>query len=470
MASIKKKAHKDGSASYEIRVSMGRDINDKQIFKYFTWKPEPDMTARQIERELERQAVLFEERCRSGKVLDTSTKFADFAGKWLEVNKASLSPAYIQRSKALLERINQAIGHIPLDKLRPHHLQSFYENLGEAGVKKVTAGAVSKLPLYDEIKKQGLTRAAVSKTAGLAPNTITIACQGKQISEQSAVKIASVLDRDVKDLFTIIEKQGSLSAKTILHHHRLISSILETAVKWQVLFDNPARRVKSPKVEKTEARYLDDKQAIAVLEALETEPIKWRTIIMLLVYSGMRRGELCGLTWSDIDYDKGVVNIRKASQYLPGEGIFEKDTKTDSSNRVISLPESTFAMLKKYEAWQSQERLRLGDQWQDTGKVFTQENGLPIHPDSITGWVAKFRECHGLPDFSPHSLRHTNATMLIMSGVPVKAVSSRLGHSSQNVTNMVYSHAIQTMDAMASEKIEDILNPRKNLTKTSQSG
>lgn len=124
-----------------------------------------------------------------------------------------------------------------------------------------------------------------------------------------------------------------------------------------------------------------------------------------------------------------------------------------------------FVLLKRYRSYQAQQRLILADRWIDTGKVFTQENGNPIHPDSITSWVNKFTNKHDLPKFSPHSLRHTNATLLIMSGVPVKAVSSRLGHADQNITNAVYSHTIQTVDAMASDVIGDILTPVKQSSK-----
>jgi len=106
--------------------------------------------------------------------------------------------------------------------------------------------------------------------------------------------------------------------------------------------------------------------------------------------------------------------------------------------------------------------------------VFTKENGLPIHPSSITGWAKDFREAHDLPHFTPHSLRHTSATLLIMQGVPVKAVSARLGHASQNTTNTVYAHSIQAVDAMASDVIGKVLAmdaPNdSNRTKTSQSG
>jgi integrase len=97
-------------------------------------------------------------------------------------------------------------------------------------------------------------------------------------------------------------------------------------VKWQVIFDNPAKRVTPPKVQKKEAAYLDDNEALQVAEALLAAPLKWRTVLMLLMYSGMRRGEACGLVWSDIDFDGNLIHITKANQYLSGKGTFEKDT------------------------------------------------------------------------------------------------------------------------------------------------
>lgn len=120
MAMTKKRTNKNGSVSYEIRVSMGRDINGKQIFKYSTWAPQSNMTERQIEKELQRQAVLFEEKCRQGRVLDTSIKFADFAEQWLQANEDIHAPSYQQTAKFLLTRINAGIGHLRLDKLTPH--------------------------------------------------------------------------------------------------------------------------------------------------------------------------------------------------------------------------------------------------------------------------------------------------------------------------------------------------------------
>ena len=461
MATVKEKTHKGGSISYEIRVSLGRDLSGKQVMKYHTWEPSPGMTAKQVEKALEREKVLFEERCRSGQVLDTSTKFAEFAEIWLDSKKDSHSPAYQKRARSLLERINAGIGHLQISKLQPHHLKALYDNLGEAGVKKSNSSVTTR-KLAGILKDRGMTRAALSKEAGLSAHTVSAACREKPINADSAGKIAHALGIDFNALFSTDKSKEALSPKTVVHHHRLISSILEAAVKWQVIYDNPARRVDAPKAGNKEAAYLDEKQALEVVEALSAAPLKWQAAVMLLAYSGMRRGEMCGLSWADVDFKNSLVSITKASQYLPEKGIFDKPTKTASSVRVIKLPPDMFHLLDRYRKWQLQERLKIGQQWHDTGKVFTQWDGLPMHPDSITGWVAKFRKAHNLPYFSPHTLRHTSATLLIMQGVPVKAVSARLGHANQNTTNMVYSHAIKTVDAMASEVIGDILKPIKN--------
>lgn len=368
-------------------------------------------------------------------------------------------------------RVDAAIGHIPLGKLRPHHIDCFCSNLAETGIKKVTCTAVAR-DLQSIVMRSGITRNALAKAAGVAPVTITKACRQERICKVSADKIAVALGMDTNNLFQLDSPKEGLSQKTIRHHYSLICSILESAVKLQVIYDNPARRVNPPRVEKKEAAYLDDKQAVCVVNALMQSPIKWKTIVMLLMHSGMRRGEACGLVWDDLDFESNLVHITKANQYLAGKGIFEKDPKTSSSVRVIKLPDVMFSMLCEYRAWHVAGRLKMGDRWQDSGKVFTQENGDPLHPDSITGWMASFRNAYNLPYFTPHTLRHTNATLLIMQGIPIKAVSARLGHASQNTTNAVYSHAIQTVDAMASDVIGEVLSKNNfqdsNLTKTSQ--
>ena len=130
MATIRKK--KDNK--YEITVSLGYDINGKQIRKYLTYTPKAK-TPKQIEKEVKKQAVLFEEKCLSGQVLNGNMKFKDFADIWFKDRKKDLRPKTYERYLTLLPRINQAIGHLSLSKIQPPHLRKFYKNLAEGGIR-----------------------------------------------------------------------------------------------------------------------------------------------------------------------------------------------------------------------------------------------------------------------------------------------------------------------------------------------
>lgn len=447
--------------SYSIRVSCGYDINGKQIFKTTTWKPEADMTPKQIEKELNRQATLFEERCRNGQVLSGNIKFSEFAEIWFkDYAEKQIRPKTLSIYKELMKRINPAIGHIRLDKLQPHHLYSFYANLEEAGARADTKYKC-KIDFKALLRKYELTKIEFSKKAGVSVNTLDSVTQGKNILPKSAECISKALELPIEGLFEPQINKAGLSGKTILHHHRLISAILSTAVEWQAIFSNPCERMKPPRVEYTEAKYLDENQAAEMLRLLEDEEIQYKTIIHLLLYTGMRRGELCGLEWSDIDFDNSVIHIRRSSLYLPEKGIFEDETKNSTSRRSVKASASAMETLRRFKIWQAEERLKIGDQWQDTGKIFTQWNGKPIHPDTLTSWFRKFVTKNNLPPVSIHSLRHTNATLLIAANTNLQTVADRLGHANVATTSKVYAHSIQSANAAAAETLEDILNPIK---------
>jgi len=285
--------------------------------------------------------------------------------------------------------------------------------------------------------------------------------KGKPVKKYIAERMCGTMGMTVTRGFKENEGKTTLSKRTVQHYHRLVSSILSTAVIWQIIPDNPAKRVKPPKAPRQEAKYLDEQQVARLLELLKDEPIKYQTIVKLLIYSGMRRGELCGLEWRDINWSKNTISIRRSSQYLPDKGVFTKDTKTETSDRTIRLPAEVFDMLKTYRAWQNEERLKLGKCWQEHDRLFTTFDGSPIFPDTITSWFRDFIRKTDLPIVSIHSLRHTNITLLIMAGVPLQTVAKRAGHSSTITTSMIYSHAIQTVDEMASDVLADILKPKQ---------
>lgn len=181
-------------------------------------------------------------------------------------------------------------------------------------------------------------------------------------------------------------KPGGLSAKTILQHHRIISSILNDAVQWQVTGSNPASRVKPPRVKTKQAAYYDEDQTLALMEALDSVELKYKTAVILAVATGLRRGELMGLEWADVDFNKGTLEVRQAGQYLPGKGIFTKEPKNETSKRIIAVSSSVIALLRKHKAHQAEERLEAGDLWRGSGVLsdFT-EMFDAVTPKEISG-------------------------------------------------------------------------------------
>lgn len=448
--------------SYQITVSCGYDINGKQIRRTMTYTPEPNMTAKQIEKEVQRQAVLFEEQCQNGQALNNNMKFADFAELWFKDRKNDLRPKTYERYKSMLPRINAAIGHIKLSKLQPPHLRAFYQNLAEGGVRLDTKYKC-RLDLDSYIKEQSISTAELVRRSGVPNTTIISIRKGNNISHGNAEKLSAALDLPLNEAFETVDIDKPLSEETILHHHHLISSILSTAVEWGILYSNPCDRTKPPKVTHKEPRYLDEKQAAVLLELLEDEPMTYRTVVHLLLFTGMRRGELLGLKWSDVDFDKNLLEICRSLQYTKERGLFEDDTKNRSSERIIKLSQTAVNYLKAYKIWQMEQRLKVGDRWQDSGYIFTDEWGEPINPSRVTNWFSRFMKSHSdkLPYITLHSLRHTNATLQIAGGVPITTVAKRLGHTNSTTTGKIYAHAIKSADEAAAETLDNLLSPSK---------
>ncbi|MGM9936559.1 MAG: tyrosine-type recombinase/integrase [Candidatus Ornithomonoglobus sp.] len=451
MATIRKRGN-----TYQIRVSAGYDSGGKQIIKTMTWKPVPGMTKRQIEKELDKQAVLFEQQVETGQFLDGSVTFSEFAERWFrDYAEKQLRIKTITEYKGLMRRINTAIGHIKLARLQPHHLMEFYNNLGENGIRLDTK--YKPCADFKELMKQaGYTQKALSSAAGVSVNTVAQCVKGINVSQTTADKIKAVLDGD---LFAPAERNNNkLSDKTISEYHRLISSILTAAVQWQVIHSNPCNRVKPPKVERKEARGLDEYEAAELISCLQSEPIKYKTAVMLTLYTGMRRGEICGLDWSDVDFENNLLSITKSVVYTVNTGLQEGQTKTKSSQRIINIPEEMTTLLKVYKKEQMKQRFAMGDLWNETGKVFTNESGGLLSPDTLSAWFKKFVKRHNLPDIHYHNLRHTAATLLIAGGVDVATVSKRLGHADKTTTLNTYTHAIKSADKAAAEKLSVMLS------------
>ena len=279
--------------------------------------------------------------------------------------------------------------------------------------------------------------------------------KGESVNLASAEKIAAATDQKLDVLFNVIKDTTPLAPATIHSYHRTLSSIFERAVKWRCISSNPAERAELPSLAGHKARYLDEPDAKRMLQLLQDEPIKWRAPIVFDLLSGLRRAELLGLRWQDIDLDTGVLHIVQTSNYVSGTGVYVSTPKTEDSTRFLRVSRTAILMLLEYKAWQDDMKAKVGDAWEGTDdRVFTNEVGRPIFPTSLTQWMGKFIKRTGLPSSSVHSLRHTYASLLIADGTPVVVVSNNLGHAQVSTTSDIYSHIISSAEVKAVEVMD----------------
>lgn len=460
MAHIEKTQGKRG-ISYRFIVSGGFDCNGKRITHKKTWKPPQGMTEKQADKAANREAVLFEQSIAQGYSLDNRQTFAEYADYVLTLKeRTGMKPKTLDRYKELMLRINQAIGHMKLIDIRPQHLNSFYRNLGEPGVRAGGGSATAKIDLAAWLKKHKTTRAAIAEKASISAATVGAAVRGESIREDKAAAISQAIGKKPEDVFTIEKNMEPLSDKTILEYHRLISTILSQAEREMLVPYNAAAKATPPRVEKKDPNYFQPETITSILEALESEPIKWRLITHLMIVTGCRRGEVMGLKWEKVDFENNRVKIDRALLISPSKGIYESTTKTRDT-RILPLPKETMELFKEYRREQLRLQLLNGDRWVHSGYVFTQDNGERMSPDSITGWLSDFSRRHGLPHINPHAFRHTVASVLLANGTDIVTVSKQLGHASITTTESFYSHIIEENKAKAAECIADVLIRKK---------
>lgn len=460
MATIEKLTGKTGT-TYRITVYAGFDTHGKRIRHRQTYKPDPGMTPRQIEKAVQRAATDFERSIEQGYALDNRQSFAEYAAYVLELKERSGTKSKtLDRYRELMGRINQAIGHMKLADIRPQHLNSFYKNLSEPGIRETGGIATAKIDLATWLKANKTSRAGIAKAAGVAASTVSAAAQGQPIQEVKAEAIAQAMGKRLGDVFTVEYDMEPLSDKTVLAYHRLISIILAQAEKEMLVPYNAAAKATPPKAAKKAPNYFQPETISEILKALEAEPLKWQLITHMLLVTGCRRGEIMGLKWDKVDFKTNRVKIDRELIISKSKGVHESTTKTNDI-RYLTLPTETMLLLRKYKREQLRLQLANGDRWIDTGYVFTQDNGDHMNPDSVTGWLYGFSRRHGLPHINPHAFRHTVASVLLANGTDIVTVAAQLGHACASTTENFYAHIIEENKAKASECIADVLLRKK---------
>ena len=386
---------KRGKNSYRLSCLAGYNLQGKPIKK--------TKTVHGTKKEAEIELAKFVADVQNGMVIEgKSLKFSEFTEIWKrDYGSKELAPSTYKRYCRMLEtRLLPYFGHFYVNKIKPTDIMQFYDLLSK------------DTQLVRKKDNEG------NKT--LKP----------------------------------------LSGKTILEHHRLLRAMLHKAVYWQVIVSNPAERVQPPKAKKPKRKYYDDDQCKILLENLEQldeEQIKYKTAIILTVFTGVRLGELMGLEWNDIDFRNGIVSINRSSQYLADTGVFTKVPKTESSIREVAIPDFVISLLEEYKLWYEEQKSLYGELWINSNRLFVQADGKPMHPSTISKWFVKFIGQIGLPVINFHGLRHTNATLLIAQNIDVAVVAARLGHAQITTTFNFYVHPIIAHNKKAGFALENLL-------------
>ncbi len=457
MASIEKRITKNGDVSYRITICAGLDQSGKKIRKRMNYTPEAGMSERQIEKEVQKQAFLFEQQFNAGYELGDNRCFSEYADYVLSLKlRNGMKRSTYDRYMTLIPEINKAIGFMHLRDIRPIHLNNFYDQMMKPGVRKKGSRAVLTCELAPLLKSRGLSRSKFSEETGISMSTVSAISLHHPVRRATAEKAAAYFGKRYSDLFrTIHDDSKPLGNKTVLEYHRLISSILAQAEKEMIVPYNAAKKATPPKNVRKEVNYFQPSQICDILTALESEPLMWQLLGHLLMITGARRGEIAGLKWSKIDIDRHLVKIDSALLQSDSIGIYESTTKTGNV-RYIPLPQETIDLLERYRREQDLFRTAMGDRWTEYGFVFTREDGSPIRPDGITQWFSDFSRRHKLPHVNPHAFRHTAASVLISHGSDIVTVSKMLGHANVSTTEDIYSHVIEESKVLASNLLAEI--------------
>ncbi len=256
-------------------------------------------------------------------------------------------------------------------------------------------------------------------------------------------------------------ERDALSAKTISYIHTIIHKALADAVDAELLQRNPAERAKPPRPSRQATggtQSWDPAELATFLTAVSTTRLAaaWRLAAM----TGMRRGEVLGLRWSDVDLDAARLAVRRAVVAV-GYDVVDSTPKSHNA-RVIDLDAETITQLKTHRERQAAERAEWGADYQDNDLLVAKENGEPIHPHQFSQSFERIIAKAGLRKIRLHDLRHTHASLALKAGIPVKVISERLGHESPAFTLKQYAHVIPGMQAEAAAQIAELIDGQRN--------
>lgn len=304
---------------------------------------------------------------------------------------------------------------------------------------------------------------AAEYLGGVKPKTVeSYHCQIKNHIKpaMAAVKLDALNAHTVQTFYNSLsaERDGKpgLSPKSVQIVHGVLHKALQQAVENGYIRFNPADACKLPRAEKPEIKPLDKDAMGAFVKAIRGH--RFEAVYLTLLFTGMRRGEVCGLTWDCVDLDRGTILINKQLQNVPGQpGEYRLISTKNSKGRTITAASSVVSLLKKHRAQQLRDRLQAGPLWKDNGFVFCNEIGEHLSPSTVYNNYKRIVASIGLPDARLHDLRHSYAVAALQAGDDVKTVQGNLGHHAASFTLDVYGHVTEDMKQASADRMEQYI-------------
>ena len=369
---------------------------------------------------------------------------------YLDYVEKSSSPGYLERINTIMKVINRHLGQMKLSDLTPQVIQEYFDYVDT--MKKVTERVIPNESFNATLSAYGFTYHKLRYEMHIQHSSLTNAIKGGSVKMRWATTLSQKTKIPFDELFTFEKREEEYSYSSRLKYKTYLRQMLAYAKRQRIIKDNFATAdfvFYTKTGNRKEISAMDEDQAKKFYDTLMTvEDERIKTALLLFLLGGFRRGEVGGLKWEDIDFEKKKITINRSLTYTPSKGTFLKEPKTKRSQRTITMPELLEKQLLLYKDFS------LGVKEDDF--LFSGEHGNLIFPGTFLDWLKRVLDMAELPNFTIHSLRHTNITLQIASGVPLITVSGRAGHSRTSTTTDIYSHFISSSDSIAAEAIDQI--------------
>ena len=267
------------------------------------------------------------------------------------------------------------------------------------------------------------------------------------------IRLQKLTARDIQQYYTWLMDEKELSPNTVIKHHNLLTNTLNAAERQEYITKNPMRAVSPPKKRQREAKFYTSEQLGTLLD--KAVGTRLELPVYICAYLGLRRGELCGLRWSDVDLEHKTITIEN-TRTQAGKKEIEKGTKTASSTRTLYLPDTLCDMLKAAKENQQACRAEYKNAYDDNDYVVVMEDGRPFRPNYLSELFGKFLADNDLPKIVLHELRHTFASLSNQAGIPAYNIGKALGHSTPAPTQKIYTHLLDQTHMQAVEGVAAI--------------